>query len=117
MADKKREDGGEGGEGMDIWDTVLEHWPLIAVGGAALAGRAVGRRGARKTIDEVASGKRKLNPRTDADEIKAFGTQRGREKYVRDSGRGAALGFGVLPSGMATGYYMAKDASARKHRK
>lgn len=52
MADKKREGGGEGGEGLDIWESILSEPNAVdklAIGTAmpviaALGGRALGKR-------------------------------------------------------------------------
>lgn len=114
MAEKKNADT------RDVFDKALEdYWPEGVAVGSALAGRAVGRRGARKFIDDVMSGKRKLNPRNelDAEDIAQLKTQAGREKYVRDSGRGAAVGFGMLPSALPLGKYIAQEAAKPRNRK
>ena len=51
MADKKREDGSDGGEGLDIWESILSEPNVdkLAIGTAmpviaALGGRALGKR-------------------------------------------------------------------------
>lgn len=110
MAKQKKEDN------RDVFEKALDYLPEAAVVGSALAGRYVGRKGARKYIDEAMRSKTRPKGMT-AEEADMLKTQAGRERYVRDSGQGAAVAYSIPAGALALGYRGAEMASDSKKRR
>lgn len=107
---KKQEDN------RDIFDRALDYLPEAAVVGSAVAGRYVGRKSARKYIDETMRSKTRPKGMT-AEEADMLKTQAGRERFVRDSGRGAAVGYSIPGIAAVTGYRGAEYLDNSKKRR